>query len=210
MAPSMSVALDGIADIESTRSLLGAWAFPGGDVTTTLSMIKDGGFAAWFVALPHVIASGFAPFLAQAYVGHGPRDASVVARFERTEQIWLLDHAATFVGILPAGTSLASAECALEPSTPCDPNTRLKLGGVVRPHSDYVKLALMNNRFVVLTSGEAASLNAKATIRTTTPVHVDISTAPLAPLFFASNPFPPHLTADLTIDSGTLLFHVTP
>jgi len=205
--PSTSITTDALlGDIETTTAFRRAWTFPGGNVKAMTDMVRDAGAAAWLVALPHIVASGLAPFLDQPYVRHGPDNADLLARFDRAEEVWLIDQPAPFIGILPAGTSRASAECVFEPRTPCDAKSRLKLGGVVS-RFDHTLLFEMDHRFVVMT-GEASSLKVKVTSRTVSPIHVEVMTGPLAPLIFGSNPFPPHLVGDVTTDSGAFVYRM--
>src|SRR5262249_42099113 len=131
------------------------------------------------------------------------------SKFERTEDgwvesAWTPEPVPIFVGVMPADTSLAAAECALETSPTCTPQSaKLKLSAVVGiklPATGFAKLVQLDNRFVVLIANNADLLK-KATLssRVTSAIHAEADGA-MARRLGWSNPLPGRLVSDVTAE----------
>ncbi len=186
---------------QASRAFLKGWSFPGGSARSTLEMMRDGGFAAVFVGIPHIIA---------ASAELEPRRAALfdISRFDRVGTAFGPNE--VYMSVLPAGTKRAAAECALAPSTPCDAKTRLKLGAIAKVDEVNVKLLELDKRFIVIASrSDSAPLSVQAQPRMLGALHMDVDTS-MATNLVAPKTLPPHLNGELTTDNGTIVFRLAP
>lgn len=216
-APSPSVTLaDAKVTMETAATVLRAWPLPGGDPETFQHMLRDAGGPAILVALPHVVA--MMPFL-DVSDRRDPMmgDPNVTKRFERLEAIETTSTMSA--GVLPAGTALAAARCALDATFPtCPAKSQLKLGGVVKrvPTSGadrFVKLIEVKvagepkPRYVVLVAKQESTLASPVTERSVSGLHVEIATKDLLQPVASMSPIPipDRVTGDATVEDGQLV-----
>jgi hypothetical protein len=91
---------------------------------------------------------------------------------------------------------------------PCDAKSKLKLGAAVKMNDGHAKLVQVGTRFVVMTAREAAQLAGAVKLAPAGPVRFEADTAPLAALANAQLPLPPHVSASVTNEAGSLVIKV--
>lgn len=216
LAPSVSAAVAGAEVVtESRTAFTNAWPQPGGDYETFKHTIRDAGFWGIMVALPHIAA--LMPFETVDNKNDPiTGDPSIGKHFERIEAV-VVKQGTISVGVLPAGTSRAVAECSLEATAKCAPKTHLKTGTVVKrtpaAGSDrFAKLVEMkvtgeaSPRFVVLVSTqEDAVVAGVVTSRTTSALHLDFETRPFTRLIGNVLPLPARIAGDVSVDGPDIL-----
>lgn len=201
-SPSLSFKLEGTeAQLESTRAFRTAWPFPTGDMSDLLGESGTGG---WAVGLPHVLAS--APSTLGKTFGFDFPDEPMMGRFERVEGSMLGDDR-PFIGVLPAGTPRAVAECSFAPLAGCNAASKLKLGAVVHRDGELVKLVEIDHRFVVIRAHEIRTFSAKLSAVTAGPLHVEAATQALAQLLKIT--IPPLAHADVSRDHDAIVFRLS-
>jgi len=214
--PSTSVAIDGAwADADGSSALWRAWPFPSGSGANIMSLVRDGGAGAWLVALPHLVAA--APLVA-AKLLELPDAEAMASRFERTGLVWMTGTREVAVGLLPAQTTRAQAECVMSPATspaPCSARSKLKVGSVraisgVSSGLLRAKLLEVDHRFVVLIAHDAGDLDLTAQLGQTSPLHADLSLVRMAPLLKTSIAVPDRVVGDMTFDGGAISFRLAP
>jgi hypothetical protein len=215
-AASPSITLPGAkATSETSAAFLKSWSFPGGDPEATRKMLRDTAPWGLLVGLPHLGAE-------MAILGVDDRsdpitsDPSVTRRFDRIEAIETTGTVA--VGVLPAGTTLAAAQCALDPAYPkCTGKTPLKLNATVRrvgaTGPDHfarlaeVKTAEPKSRYVVLVSKQESAVAGAPIARMASGMHLEVNTQELLRPVASMSPIPiPALVAgDATVEDGQLV-----
>ena len=217
LAPTVSMAMSGATlSFERATALSKSWPLPGGDSKKLLEMARDAGELGLLIALPHI--AGGVPFQTLDDPRNLLADDAVAAHFERIESIAMLAQGEQWltVGVMPAGTTRAVAECSLD--TTCNAKTRLTLGKVQKRATTvgdrYAKLvevkvaAEKNPRYVVLTARKEAALASTPAPHTASALHFDIAAKELASQIPFPLPFavPDHVMGDLSVDGGQLVF----
>jgi hypothetical protein len=142
-------------------------------------------------------------------------DPSIAKHFERIEAV-VVKQGTISVGVLPAGTSRAAAECSLEATAKCAPKTHLKTGAAVKHTAAsggdrFAKLVEMkvtgetSPRFVVLVATQEDAIAAGVTSRTTSALHVDFETRPFTRLIGNVLPLPTRITGDVSVDGSDIV-----
>jgi len=213
-APSVSAAIAGAElTMESTTAFSNAWVRPGGDYTAFKHAVRDSGFWGVMVALPHLGA--MMPFEAiDDKTDPITGDPNIGKHFERVEAA-VAKQGSISVGVLPAGTTRAAAECSLEATVKCAAKTHLKAGTAVRRVAAsgpdrFAKLVEMkvtgeaSPRFVVLVSTQEAALAATVTSRTASALHLDFDTQPLTRFIGKVLPVPAGVAGDVSVEGGQI------
>jgi hypothetical protein len=158
-----------VRSFDASRPFVSAWKLPGGpghtalDGTDLLHAIRDAGWTGWIVALPDEIASG--AWMSVHSKMAMPQDVlDRLARFALTEVTAAaaspgstVEPSSVFVGVLPEGTNLATAECVLAGPPPCGAK-KLTLGVARRELDGHARLVQVEKHYVVLYSTDPKAL----------------------------------------------------
>jgi hypothetical protein len=158
-----------VRSFDASRPFLSAWKLPGTPAHTALygrdltHAIQEAGWTGWIVALPDEIASGAWTSVHSKMAM--PQDVlDRLARFALTEVSAAAsppgstgEPSSVFVGVLPEGTKLATAECVLAGPPPCGAK-KLTLGVARRELDGYARLVQVEKRYVVLYSPDPKAL----------------------------------------------------
>jgi hypothetical protein len=190
--------------LDASRGFVAAF----GPTTDLVESIRDAGAFGFIVGFPREIVS--APLLAPKATHTPAPSPAAMDHFERAGISWTASHEPVYVGLLPATTTRANAECALATKTPCDSKHKLTLGAVKHIDEGDTKLVTVDKRFVVLISREAAGLASPVKISPAGPLRAELDTAAIAPMMHAQVPLPPHLSASVSNDAGALVIRLHP
>jgi hypothetical protein len=163
-----------------SRAFLAGWTLPGGADGATLrakpffDMIHRSGPLALFIALPDLAVT--APGLLNGHDELAPKP-EVLGRFAR---YGLTQGGSLFYGILPDGTTRASAECVLLGPAPCGAG-KLTLGAKGEDGSARVSLVQVDHRFVLLRTSDRDGLAVRLKGASVGPVRasLDLRRTPL-------------------------------
>lgn len=237
--PSRSVALDDpIGSVDVATALVAGWTFPVEEQGHLLWLTRETTPMGWLVALPHLLVDAplvqadelimtRASLLGPKGAPAGTPWATWIKHFERVG-VDLEGGEPTFIGVLPAGTQRANAECALAPKMPCDAKARLTFGAATKgtpivstiircgfpdePFCRYVpqdwpffaRLVSVGGRFVVLAARPDSPL-AKPKAQDLGPFHFSLLLSHLQP--HLSGSLPERVVGDVHEDGGTIVFH---
>ena len=202
-APSASVSIASArSELGGAVALMRGWPFPA-DVVT---LARNGGLAAIFVGLPQLLAE--APRdLPRASHEAAPGD-EMLGRFERAGQAWTPSGGAIWFGVLPQKTTRAAAQCSLAQDGRCTGAAKLPVGKTTKAGHGFAKVIELDRRWVLLLSKDAAALDAKVTLGSAGPLHLDAETKDLWGELHASGALPAHVTGDLAADGTDVVFRL--
>jgi len=188
--------------LDAERAFVSAMGSP----QELMDRMRNGGWMSLGVALPRIMLA--APLIAPKAANVPSPDAILQDHFERSGISWTKGHETVFVGLLPANTTRAAAECALSTKTPCDAKKKLRLGSVVKMDDGQAKLVQVDKRFVVMTAADAASLGGAVKIAPAGPVRLELDTATLAPAGNGPVGLPAHVSASVANENGSIVIKV--